>query len=83
MPAATAILVTCTITAVATRVPPSPGFVLGLLIVLASMGLYNGVGWRDLASLIDWPWVPSRARAGDGDESLAEAPPPEAPVQAE
>jgi len=80
---ATAILVTCTITAVATRVPPSPGFVLGLLIVLASMGLYNGVGWRDLASLIDWPWVPSRARAGDGDESLAEAPPPEAPVQAE
>jgi len=38
---ATAILVTCLVTAVSTGVPPSPGFALGLLLVLASMALYN------------------------------------------
>ena len=43
---ATAILVTCIATAIATRAPPSPGFVLGLGTVLFSMGLYNGVSCK-------------------------------------
>ena len=67
---ATAILLTCTISAIASRVPPSPGFVLGLSVVLVSMGLYNGVRLSDLGSILAWPSARRRRRRRENADAL-------------